>query len=141
MLLLFALLVFIGAVSAWTPFIEPRITERWFSLPNFYFLSQVPLLTLIVAGALWYTLKRRRSDRLPFVFGVVLFLLAYAGLAISVWPYLVPWRLTLWDAAAAESAQIFLLVGTLIVMPFVIGYTALGYRVFRGKVRSDAGYH
>ncbi|HEX7046373.1 MAG TPA: cytochrome d ubiquinol oxidase subunit II [Gammaproteobacteria bacterium] len=139
--LLFALLVFVGGVSVWTPYIEPRIAERWFSLPNFYFLSQVPLLTLIVAGSLWYTLKRRRNDRLPFVFGIVLFLLAYAGLAISVWPYLVPWRLTLWEAASTESTQIFLLVGTLIILPFVIGYTAIGYRVFRGKVRSDAGYH
>ena len=140
-LLLGALLLFVGVVSIWTPFVEPRIAERWFSLPNFYFLSQVPLLTLIVAGSLWYTLKRRRNDRLPFVFGVLLFLLAYAGLAISVWPYLVPWRMTLWEAAATESSQVFLLVGTLVVMPFVIGYTALGYRVFRGKVRSDAGYH
>jgi len=141
MLLLPVLLVFVGGVSLWTPMIESRITERWFSLPNFYFLSQVPLLTLIIAGSLWYALKRRRNDRLPFVFGIALFLLSYAGLAISVWPYIVPWRLTFWQAASPESTQLFLLIGTLIILPFVLGYTVLGYRVFRGKVRSDAGYH
>ena len=141
MWLLLALLVFIGGVSLWTPFEQEIIRARWFSLPNFYFLSQVPLLTLLTAGALWYVLKRGRNDRLPFVYSICLFLLAYIGLVISVWPYLVPWRLTLWDAASAESTQIFLLIGVAVTMPFVIGYTILGYRVFRGKVRSDAGYH
>lgn len=135
------LLIFVAGVSLWTPFMEPRIAERWFSLPNFYFLSQVPLLTLLLAGSLWYTLKRNRHDRLPFVFSIALFMLAYAGLAISVWPYLVPWRMTLWEASSPQSTQLFLLVGTLIILPFVIGYTVLGYRVFRGKVRSDEGYH
>lgn len=139
--LLLVLLVFIGGVSLWTPLIESRIAERWFSLPNFYWLSQVPLLTLIVAGSLWYALKRKRSDALPFVFSIALFILSYIGLVISVVPYIVPWRITFWQAASTESTQLFLLVGTLIIMPFVIGYTALGYRVFRGKVRSDAGYH
>lgn len=135
------LLIFVAGASLWTPFMEPRIAERWFSLPNFYFLSQVPLLTLLLAGSLWYTLKRNRHDRLPFVFSIALFMLAYAGLAISVWPYLVPWRMTLWEASSPQSTQLFLLVGTLIILPFVIGYTVLGYRVFRGKVRSDEGYH
>src|SRR5690606_33552610 len=102
MWLLPALLGFIGAVSLWTPFAQEIIRERWFSLPNFYYLSQVPLLTLLAAGALWYVLKRGRNDRLPFVFSICLFLLAYVGLVISVWPYIVPWRLTLWDAASAE---------------------------------------
>lgn len=139
--LLFLLLAFVGAVSLWTPMIESRITERWFSLPNFYYLSQVPLLTLIITGSLWYALKRRRHDKLPFVFAIALFILSYAGLAISVWPYIVPWRMTFEQAASPASTQLFLLVGTLIILPFVLGYTAVGYRVFRGKVKSDAGYH
>lgn len=139
--LLFVLLVFIAGVSVWTPMVEPRISARWFSLPNFYFLSQVPLLTLIIAGSLWYALKRRRNDRLPFAFGIGLFILSYAGLVISVWPYLVPWRVTLWQAASTPSTQLFLLIGTLVILPFVLGYTIVGYRVFRGKIRSDVGYH
>jgi cytochrome bd ubiquinol oxidase subunit II len=139
--LLLLLLFFIGGVSLWTPISHEQIAERWFSLPNFYFLSQVPLLTLLLAGALWYVLKRAKNDRLPFVFSIALFLLAYVGLAISVWPYIVPYRITLWDAASPESTQVFLLIGTLIIMPFVIAYTAIGYHVFRGKVKSDAGYH
>lgn len=140
-LLLFVLLLFIAGVSLWTPMIEPRINERWFSLPNFYYLSQVPLLTLIIAGSLWYSLKRQKHDKLPFVFSIALFILSYAGLVISVWPYIVPWSYTFEQAASPESTQVFLLIGTLIIMPFVLGYTAIGYRVFRGKVRSDAGYH
>jgi cytochrome bd-type quinol oxidase subunit 2 len=125
-----------GSGSNITPYPRRNVFMVYNSVSN-----ALGVLTLLLAGSLWYVLKRARNDHLPFVFSIALFLLAYVGLAISVWPYLVPWRITLWEAASPESTQMFLLVGTLIIMPFVITYTALGYHVFRGKVKSDQGYH
>lgn len=135
------MLACIAIVSIWTPLSQPAISERWFSLPNFYFLSQVPLLTFIVAVSCWYTLKRQKHDRLPFLFSIGLFILSYAGLVISVWPYIVPRQLTIHEAAADESSLQFLLIGAVIMLPLVIAYSVIGYRVFRGKVREGEGYH
>jgi cytochrome d ubiquinol oxidase subunit II len=70
-----------------------------------------------------------------------LFAMCYVGLAVSLFPYIVPHTLTLWDAAGAPQAQAFLLIGTLFLIPVIFTYTAWSYWVFRGKVRGDAGYH
>lgn len=134
------LLFFIVGVSIWTALSSAAIAERWFSLPNFYILSQVPLVTLLLAGGAWYCLIRRIQGP-PFVLSVALFLLSYIGLVISIWPYIVPRAITLWEAASPAETQGFLLVGFLIFMPMVILYTIMGYRVFGGKVREDEGYH
>lgn len=139
-LLLPVLLGFIVAVSVWTAWTEPAIARRWFSVPNFYVLSQVPLATLLLAGAAWYCLSRRIAGP-PFWLSVALFLLSYAGLLISIWPYIVPRVLTFHEAASPPESQWFVLVGFLIFMPIVIGYTIMGYRIFGGKVGQDSGYH
>lgn len=139
--LLLVMLGFITLVSIWTPFHQPAIAARWFSLPNFYFLSQVPLVTFLIAAAAWYTLKRQTHDRWPFFLSIGLFVLSYLGLAVSLWPYIVPRALTLWEAAAPPSTQIFTLVGVLIMLPIILAYAVLGYRIFGGKVQADAGYH
>ncbi|HET9679022.1 MAG TPA: cytochrome d ubiquinol oxidase subunit II, partial [Gammaproteobacteria bacterium] len=139
--LLLGLLIGIGIVSIWTPLTQPAIAERWFSLPNFYFLSQIPLLTLLLAGMCWYVLKREKHDKLPFVFSIGLFLLAFVGLIISLWPYIVPRAITYEEAAAADSTLIFVLIGLLFLLPLVIAYTVMAYRIFSGKVRQGEGYH
>jgi cytochrome bd ubiquinol oxidase subunit II len=138
--LLAALLAAIGAVSLWTPLAQPAVAQRWFSLPNFYYLSQVPLATLVLAAGCAVALRRGR-ERSAFLCAAGLFLLAYAGLVISVWPYVVPRTLTFWEAAAAPSTQRFTLIGLAITLPFVLGYTVLGYRSFAGKVQAGSGYH
>jgi cytochrome d ubiquinol oxidase subunit II len=138
--LLFALLVFIAAVSLWTPLQIARIAERWFSVPNFYFLSQVPLATLILAWLCWRGIRKQRAI-LPFAAAVGLFLLAYVGLVVSNAPYLVPPSVTLWDAAAHPSSQFFLLIGAVILLPMIIGYMVFVFWVFRGRVRPGEGYH
>jgi cytochrome d ubiquinol oxidase subunit II len=138
--LLFALLVFIAAVSLWTPLQIARIAERWFSVPNFYFLSQVPLATLILAWLCWRGIHKQRAI-LPFAAAVGLFLLAYVGLVVSNAPYLVPPSVTLWDAAAHPSSQFFLLIGAVILLPMIIGYMVFVFWVFRGRVRPGEGYH
>ena len=127
-------------VSLWTALRVDRIAERWFSLPNIYFLWPVPFATAALGFLIWRWLQQGREAS-PFLGVIALFLLGYAGLAISTVPYLVPPHLTFWDAAAAPASQIFFLVGTLILLPLVLGYTAFVYWTFRGKVRPGEGYH
>jgi len=137
---LLAVLGLMAVVSLWTPLAEPRIAARWFSLPNFYFLWPVPVVTAFVAFSTWRWLEQRR-DVLPFLAAVALFLLGYLGLVISNFPYLVPPSLTIWDTAGAPASQIFMLLGTLLLLPFVLGYVVFVYWLFRGKVRAGETYH
>jgi cytochrome d ubiquinol oxidase subunit II len=135
-----AVLAVMVVVSLWTPFLHERIAARWFSWPNIALLSPVPLVTAAIAFALWRTLERGR-DVAPFACTIGLFTMGYLGLAISLWPNIVPHTISLWDAAASPRTQAFLLVGTLFLLPVILGYTGWSYWVFRGKVRGDVGYH
>ena len=132
-------LLAILAVSLWTPLTHPTVAQRWFTLPNLVYLSPVPLLVALIAGAMLQAVSRR-AERSPFLMALALFVLSYAGLGISLWPYVVPPSITIWQAAAVSEAQSFMLVGTILLLPVVLGYTAYSYWVFRGKV-TDAGYH
>jgi cytochrome d ubiquinol oxidase subunit II len=137
---LIAVLVAILAVSIWTPIANAEIAHRWFTLPNIGLLSPVPILTAALAGWEWYALTRR-GELMPFLGAVGLFLMSYVGIAISLWPMIVPFHYTLWQAASSESTQAFMLIGTLFLLPVILMYTAWSYWVFRGKVRGDIGYH
>jgi cytochrome d ubiquinol oxidase subunit II len=130
----------IVVVSLWTPFIDAHIAARWFSWPNIALLAPVPLIT---AGLIWYEWRslNNRSDYTPYIGALGLFLVSYLGIAISLWPMIVPRHFTLDQAAASQSTQAFLLVGTLVLLPVILLYTAWSYWVFRGKVRADVGYH
>jgi cytochrome d ubiquinol oxidase subunit II len=139
-LLVVAVLAAMAVVSLWTPLAIERIATRWFSLPNLFYLWPIPLVTVLV-GYLVFVWLRRGDDVKPFFGSVVLFLLGYCGLVISTWPYLVPPHLTFWDTAAAPASQLFLLVGTVFLLPLVLGYTAFVYWMFRGKIGPGEGYH
>lgn len=138
--LLVLVLAFIGVVSLWTPLEFERIAERWFSAPNIYFLWPVPIATALLALLVWQSLNRR-SDYLPFIGAVGLFLLSFLGLAISTFPYLVPPTLTVWDTAAVPDSQVFMLIGVVFLLPIILGYFVFVYWTFRGKVRPGEGYH
>jgi cytochrome d ubiquinol oxidase subunit II len=138
--LLLAVLAAIAVVSLWTPLLNDAIWQRWFAWPNIALLSPVPVLTLAVAAFCWRALGRR-AEATPFLCSMALFLLAYGGLAVSLWPKIVPPDITLWEAASAPETQAFLLVGAAVLLPATIIYTAYSYYVFRGKVRADQGYH
>jgi cytochrome d ubiquinol oxidase subunit II len=131
--LLLIVLSWLVLVSIWTPMMEPVIAARWFSLPNLIILAPVPVLTVALAAGIWHGLNVGAEVR-PFVLTVGLFLLGFLGLAVSLWPYAVPRVITLQQASAAPTSQMFLLVGTLILLPVVLAYTAHTYHVFRGKV-------
>lgn len=138
--LLLALLGFILLVSIWTPLRIPRIAERWFSFPNFYLLSPVPLATLLLAWSCWHGIRHGKIIQ-PFISAVGLFLLAYAGLVISNVPYLVPPSITIWQAAADPSSQVFMLIGTVFLIPLIFGYTTMVFWLFRGRIRPGEEYH
>jgi cytochrome d ubiquinol oxidase subunit II len=133
------------AVSLATPFISPRIFEKWFSLPTFLFLMPIPIVTGLLILGLWVLLQRMplpgdRYDWLPFIGAVGIFTLAFIGLAYSFFPYVIPERMTLWDAASAPESLTVILIGALIVLPCILGYTIYAYRVFWGKVRELTYY-
>jgi cytochrome d ubiquinol oxidase subunit II len=134
-----ATLGFIALVSVWTPIRFPHIAERWFSWPNIAFLSPVPLLTALIALGIWRHIEDAPEHR-PFVLSVTLFLLAFLGLGISLWPYAVPYHATLWQAASSPPTLVFVGIGTALILPIVLAYGAFAFWVFRGKVGADTGY-
>ncbi|MBI1777126.1 MAG: cytochrome d ubiquinol oxidase subunit II [Proteobacteria bacterium] len=137
---LIGVLLAIVVVSVWTPLMSEGVARRWFSWPNILFLSPVPTATALVAFGVWRAL-RGRSQAGTFIGAAGLFALAYGGIAISLWPMIVPHHYTLWQAASSERTQAFLLIGTLFLLPVIFAYTGWSYWVFRGKVRADVGYH
>jgi cytochrome d ubiquinol oxidase subunit II len=138
--LLFAMLGAIGAVSIATPFLNVQYTQRWFAWPNILLTAPVPIAVAGVAVLLLRALARK-YDYQPFFLTLALFALSYAGLGISMYPYIVPQSITIWQAAAPENSQIFMLFGVAVLVPLILGYTAWAYYVFRGKVQAGAGYH
>ena len=133
-------IVAVAIVSLWTPFLQPAIAVRWFSWPNIALLSPVPIVTALLSIFVWRSLNDR-SEAATFIGAVALFSMSYLGIAISLWPMIVPYKYTLWQAASSEATQAFLLIGTLFLLPVILMYTAWSYWVFRGKVRADIGYH
>ena len=130
----------IVAVSIWTPLAHPDIAGRWFSLPNLYYFAPVPFCVALSGWLLIRTLGGD-SHAAPFVLALALLFLGYSGLAISLWPNIVPPSLSIWQAAAPPQSMGFALVGALFIIPFILGYTAWSYYVFRGKVKAGEGYH
>jgi cytochrome d ubiquinol oxidase subunit II len=135
---LVATLVFIAIVSLWTPFLYGDIARRWFSLPNILFLWPVPLVTALVALVIWRAVPRR--EHAPFFASIGLFLLAFLGLAISLFPYAVPRSITIWQAASSPRTLAFVGVGTAIILPITLAYLAFAHWIFRGRARPDSYY-
>jgi len=139
--LAWVLLVFIGAISLWTPLAHERIAERWFSWPNLLWFSPVPLLVLLSMWRLSKSLRDESSHAGPFVLTLLLVFLGYSGLGISLWPNIIPPDISIRAAAGPSQSLGFALVGALLIIPLILMYTAWGYWVFRGKVRRGDGYH
>jgi cytochrome d ubiquinol oxidase subunit II len=129
------------AVSLVTPVMSPRIFLKWFSFPTFWYLMPIPFLTGVVILVLVRWLNRLPCPEdaycwVPFVGSMVVFLLGFHGLAYSFYPYIVPDRLTIWEAASTPSSLRIILVGVMAVLPFILAYTAFAYKVFWGKVKT-----
>ncbi|WP_412507221.1 cytochrome d ubiquinol oxidase subunit II [Roseovarius sp. SYSU LYC5161] len=130
----------IGVVSLLTPFQDPVYFERWFSFPAAFYSALVPVILFVAAMYLFRGLATG-SDHAPFLASLALFVISFVGIGISFYPMMVPPALTIQQAAAPDSSLAFALVGTVILVPMILGYTAYAYWVFRGKVDPDAGYH
>src|SRR5262249_1391047 len=115
------------------------IAARWFGWSNMMLLAPVPLATAALAFFTWRALTSE-AEVIPFVGAMGLFTLSYVGIAISLFPMIVPYHFTLWEAPPSPRTQAFLLVGTLFLLPIILTYSAWSYWVFRGKVRADLGY-
>jgi cytochrome d ubiquinol oxidase subunit II len=133
--------VMIGAVSLATPFLEAEYFQRWFGMPTMIYLSPVPIAVLALSFLLYRALRHPGWDLQPFLLTLGLFALCFVGLCVSMWPWIIPPSVTLWEAAAPASSQRFMLVGALILLPVILGYTAYAYWVFRGKLDPEKGYH
>lgn len=134
------LVVVIGLVSLWTPFIDQQYFDRWFKWPTAFFSALVPLLIATCAFVFWWAIKKG-NDQLPFLATLGLFILTYIGLGISFYPDIVPGALSIQEAAAPDSSLSFLLWGAAICIPMILGYTGYAYWVFRGKMDPNEGYH
>jgi cytochrome d ubiquinol oxidase subunit II len=133
-------LVGMGVFSLWTPFLEPAYLDRWFGWPTMIFSVIVPLLVLGCFYVMFQGLRSHHDTR-PFIAALGLFVLGFAGIGISFYPYMVPTSVTIWEAAAPDESLIFLLVGAVVLVPIILAYTAYAYWVFRGKVDPEEGYH
>ena len=138
--LAWALLAAIAGISIWTPLADARIAQRWLSWPNLAWFAPVPLL---VALSTFYLLRavRRQNQLQPFLCTLALVFLGYSGLGISLWPYIIPPSVSIWDAAGPPQSLGFTLVGALLVIPMILMYTIWAYYVFRGKVKPGEAYH
>ncbi|MEI8659071.1 MULTISPECIES: cytochrome d ubiquinol oxidase subunit II [Vibrio] len=137
------LLIMVAAliiISAWTPLAFPFVAERWFSIPNLYYLLPVPVITALACLKITNSLKKRR-ERSPFIMALIIVILGFAGLGISIWPNIVPPSISIWDAASPEISQSFMLFGAVLILPVILAYTFWSYYVFSGKVKEGESYH
>ena len=137
---LFFVTIFMILVSAIMPFLNERVKEFWFSTPNIYYLSPLPLITAFLLFVLWRDLKNDRREYRPFLISIGLFLMGYVGMAISIYPWIIPFQYDIWQAAASPEGLSLMLVGVLPLLPIILGYTGYCYYVFRGKANHDHSY-
>jgi cytochrome d ubiquinol oxidase subunit II len=136
---LISVVLAIGLVSVWTPLMSDAIAARWFTWPNVAFLAPIPFVTVVTAFLTWRAIDGG-AEALPFIGALGLFALSYIGITVSLYPMIVPYHFTLWEAASSARTQAFLLVGTLFLLPIILVYSSWSYWVFRGKIRADPGY-
>jgi len=127
-----------GAVSIVSPLVSERVFSKWFSFPETLALAPIPVASLLLVLAIWrflgtYPRRDTARDHVPLLAGALLVVLGFVGLAYSFFPYVVPDRLTIWQAAAAPESLKIIFVGTMIVLPVIVAYSAIAYVVFRGK--------
>jgi cytochrome d ubiquinol oxidase subunit II len=132
---------FIAIVSLFTPYLENAYYERWFTWPNILYTAPVPAVVAVLIFLLFRSLIRHQHDYWPFILALLLFLVTFIGLGVSMWPYIIPTQVTIWDAASPYKSQLFMFVGAAVLVPIILAYTGYAYWVFRGKLDPEAGYH
>ena len=131
--LLFIAAIAMLCISLWTPFVDTYAKQRWFASPWSNYITIIPILCVILFIGCWRALAKKKENQ-PFFFTIGIFLCGYLGLGYSVWPYIIPYQITIDKAASPDNALLFILVGAIIMLPVLIAYTAYSYYIFRGKV-------
>lgn len=131
---------FMAIVSISMPFVNESIGLFWFSVPNIYYLSVVPLLTGLLFVLCWRALRYEQSEYKPFLLSFAIFFMGYLGIGLSLYPWIVPFRYTLWQAAASGPGLSLMLVGVIPTLPLILAYTGYCYYVFRGKTSHESHY-
>jgi len=126
-------------VSAWSAWSTPEVAARWFAWPNIVWLAPVPLVTAAVLVTIWRRIWTG-PDIGTFVLAILVFFLGFAGLVVSLFPYVVPRHVTVWDGISDPQTLLFVGTGVAIIIPIVLAYQAHSYWVFRGKTRRPEGY-
>lgn len=132
--------IFMVVVSMCMPLMNPNIKAFWFSSPNIYYLSPIPIITALLFLLLWKDLHQKNHETRPFFTGIGIFFMGYLGLGLSLFPWLIPFKYTIWDAAASGPGLSLLLVGVVPMLPLILGYTGYCYYIFRGKSSHEHGY-
>jgi cytochrome bd ubiquinol oxidase subunit II len=133
-------IIFMILVSAIIPSLNEGVKLFWFSTPNIYYLAIIPLITALLFITLWKDLRNSKREYRPFLITIVIFLMSYIGMAISIYPWIIPFKYDIWDAAASPEGLSLLLVGVLPLLPIILGYTAYCYYIFRGKSSHEHSY-
>jgi len=136
---IYLIIIIFVIVSIWAPYLHPHIYSRWFEGSNIFMLVAMPILALITLLYLYWSLQKR-DEKKPFFLGLFLFILALISQLYSVWPYVVPFKYTFYEAAATVGSMKFLIIGLSILLPILIAYNLYGYWVFRGKVTDIEHY-
>ena len=131
---------FMAIVSICMPFMNQNIQKFWFTLPNFFWLLPIPLITLGLFVLTWKDLHQQKAEYRPFLFTIGIFLLGYIGLILSLFPWMIPFKFNIWQAAAAGPGLSLMLVGVVPLLPIILGYTGYSYYIFRGKSSHESMY-
>jgi cytochrome d ubiquinol oxidase subunit II len=132
----------VAAISVATPLVSPAIFDKWFAFPNIVLLLPIPVATAVLFWLIYRSLQRLPTRLaqgneygawVPFGATIGVFLLAFYGLAYSLFPWLVIDKITIWQATISPESMAVILVGAAVVLPMIIGYTVFAYRVFWGK--------
>jgi cytochrome d ubiquinol oxidase subunit II len=135
----------IGIISVATPFFSSEIAAKWFIFPNVFFLLPFPVLTLACFIFIDLNLLKMQNAKpasvwVPFALSVAIFVLAFLGIAYSMFPYIVVDKMTIWEAASATESLWVIFWGTVVVLPTIIGYTIYSYKIFWGKTEPLSYY-
>jgi cytochrome d ubiquinol oxidase subunit II len=135
----------VGIISVATPFFSSAIAAKWFNLPNIFFLLPFPVLTLACFVLIDLNLLKMQRDKpapvwIPFALSVAIFVLAFLGIAYSMFPFIVVDKMTIWEAASATESLWVIFWGAVIVLPTIIGYTIYSYKIFWGKTEPLSYY-
>lgn len=132
--------LFMAIVCLAMPLMNDNVYSFWFAAPNIYWVMAIPVITAILFVLCLRDIHSTGHEIRPFFYSMALFGMGYLGLALSIYPYIIPYEYTIWEAAASGPGLSLMLVGVIPALPLILAYTGYCYYVFRGKASHEAMY-